>query len=244
MALSWLLAAVAFVAAGISGVTGLGGGTILIAALYAVGLAPIIAVPLHAAVQLASNFSRTIAYVRHVNWHAAGWFLLGCVPAPFIVAPWVAKANVHVIQVVMAGFVLLAIWPAWREKIHAHGRGGLVFSGLITGGLGMILGATGLLIAPFFLREEWSKSTVIGTLAFCQTLGHLFKIVGFAAWGFAAFAQMELLLPMVLAVFAGTFAGKYLGKYLPEPIFRTVFQGIMGLLAVKLLYDGVTGLLM
>ena len=45
----------AFVTAAISGMTGLGGGTILVVILYAAGLAPTVAVPVHASVQLVSN---------------------------------------------------------------------------------------------------------------------------------------------------------------------------------------------
>src|SRR5688500_2119889 len=95
------VALVGFLTAALSGVAGLGGGTILIGVFYALGLAPVVAVPLFAAVQFVSNLSRTVAYVRHVEWRATGWFLLGGAPAPFLIAPFVASANVHVIELLL-----------------------------------------------------------------------------------------------------------------------------------------------
>ena len=43
-ALVWALSAAAFLTAALSGIAGLGGGTILIGVLYAVGMAPVEAV--------------------------------------------------------------------------------------------------------------------------------------------------------------------------------------------------------
>src|SRR5512134_3362905 len=96
------IAAVGFFTAALSGVAGIGGGTILIGVFYALGLAPTAAVPLHAAVQFVSNLSRTVAYLRHVEWRAAGWFLLTAAPTPFLVAPLAAQANVSFILLLLA----------------------------------------------------------------------------------------------------------------------------------------------
>ena len=90
---SLAVAVAAYFTATLSGIAGIGGGTILIGIFYAVGLAPAVAVPLHAVVQLISNGSRTVAYFRHVQWRAALWFMLGALPAPFVIAPWVANSR-------------------------------------------------------------------------------------------------------------------------------------------------------
>ncbi|MFP5306638.1 MAG: hypothetical protein ACLGI7_12545 [Gammaproteobacteria bacterium] len=58
---------VGFLTATLSGVAGLGGGTILIGVFYALGMAPAEAVPLFAAVQFVANGSRTIAYLPTSN---------------------------------------------------------------------------------------------------------------------------------------------------------------------------------
>src|SRR5699024_7547432 len=89
----------------LSGVTGMGGGTILIALFYAVGLAPAVAVPLHAGVQLVANASRSLAYAPHIVRSGLGLFLLGAVPAPFVVAPLVVNADPDWVRLIMAAFI-------------------------------------------------------------------------------------------------------------------------------------------
>ena len=237
------IVAVGFLTSALSGVAGLGGGTILIGVLYALGLAPTVAVPLFAAVQFVSNLSRTLAYFRHVEWRAAGWFLLFAAPTPFLVAPFVAAINVNVILLLLAGLILASLLPTPGGQEPLKPVPAFVLAGFLNGSIGMFVGATGLFVGRLFLRPEWKKETVIGTLALTQTLGHLMRVLGYASVGFAVSQRLELLLPLVVAVIAGTFAGRCLNQRLPEAGFRTLFKAILIVLSLKLIYDGVTGLL-
>ncbi len=237
------IAAVGFFTAALSGVAGLGGGTILIGVLYAVGLAPTVAVPLFAAVQFVSNLSRTVAYFRHVEWRAAGWFLLTAAPMPFLVAPFVASANVNVVLLLLAGLILVSLVPTKDGGEPLPQVPAVLLAGFLNGTIGMFVGATGLFVGRLFLRPEWKKETVIGTLALTQTLGHLMRVLGYASVGFLVTQRSELLLPLVVAVVAGTFAGKALNQRLDETLFRRLFKAILIVLSFKLIYDGLTGLM-
>jgi len=239
------LAAVGFLTAALSGVAGIGGGTILIGVLYALGLAPTVAVPLHAAVQFVSNLSRTVAFLKHVEWRAAGWFLLTAAPTPFLVAPLVAQANVSVILLLLAGLILMSLLPSLDTRPAGATRDdrlSFLLAGFLNGTLGMFVSATGLFVGRLFLRPEWPKEKVIATLAMTQTLGHLLRVFGYASVGFAVTARLDLLLPLVVAVIAGTYAGRQLHRHLDETRFRTLFKGILLVLSLKLIYDGVRGL--
>lgn len=242
-ALAAALAAAGFLTAGLSGAAGLGGGTILIAVFYAAGLAPGVAVPLHAAVQFVSNLSRTVAYRRHVEWRAAGWFLLTALPTPFLVASWVTHANVHVLEVVLALLILFSLRPERAGKPGLAPVPSFLLAGLLNGTIGMFVSATGLFIGRLFLRPEWKKETVIATLAMTQTLGHLLRVLAWASAGFAVTQRLDLLLPLVAAVIAGTWAGQRLNRGLDEARFRSLFKGILAVLSLKLLWDGAGGLL-
>lgn len=240
--LTLVLAAVGFLTAGLSGVAGIGGGTILIAVLFAMGLAPGVAVPLHAAVQFVSNLSRTVAYRRHVEWRAAGWFLLTALPTPFLVAPFIAHADVHAIELVLALLILFSLRPENREKSGLAPVPSFLLAGFLNGTLGMFVSATGLFIGRLFLRPEWNKETVIATLAMTQTLGHLLRVLAWASAGYAVTQRLDLLLPLVVAVIAGTFAGQRLNRSLDEKRFRALFKGILLVLSLKLLADALLGL--
>lgn len=237
------LAAAAFLTAVLSGVAGLGGGTVLIAVFYAIGLAPAVAVPLHATVQLVSNGTRTLAFIRHVEWRAAGWFLLTAAPTPFLVAPFVVDTNVNVILLLLAGLILVSLVPTRDGAEPLKPVPAVLLAGFLNGTLGMFVSATGLFVGRLFLRPEWSKETVIATMAMTQTLGHLLRVFGYASVGFAVTARLDVLAPLLLATVAGTFAGRKLHERLDETRFRALFKGILVVLSLKLIYDGVTGLL-
>ena len=244
--MTWLTAAIAavgFLTAALSGVAGIGGGTILIGVLYALGLAPTVAVPLHAAVQFVSNLSRTVAYAKHVEWRAAGWYLLTAAPLPFLVAPFVAAANVNLVLLLLAGLILVSLLPTKDGGEPLKPVPSFLLAGFLNGTLGMFVSATGLFIGRLFLRPEWTKETVIATLAMTQTLGHLLRVLGYATVGFAVSERLDLLVPLVVAVIAGTFAGKLLNRRLDEARFRVLFKAILLVLSLKLIYDGVTGLM-
>lgn len=235
------IAAAAFCTATLSGIAGIGGGTVLIGVFYAVGLAPAVAVPLHAAVQLVSNASRTLAYLKHVEWRAALWFMAGAVPGPFLVAPLVAQADLNALSLLMAAIIAASLLPERKDAVAIPTGAALLAAGVLNGSLGMFIGATGLVIGRLFLRPEWRKETVIGTLALCQSLGHAAKIGGFATLDLSAFARLDILLPLLLATVLGTFSGRWLHNYVSEALFQKVFRVILAVLALKLAFDGLRG---
>ncbi|MDP3856536.1 MAG: sulfite exporter TauE/SafE family protein [Stagnimonas sp.] len=241
-----LIAALTFCGFGtafLSGVAGLGGGTILIGVLYAAGMAPAEAVPLFAAVQLVSNSSRTVAYLKHVEWRAAGWFSLAAVPATFLVAPFAAAVNPDLVCLILAALILVSLAPGKADKAPLPARSAYLSAGLLNGSLGMFVGATGLFVGRLFFRPEWSKETTIGTLALTQVIGHGLRVLAYGLVGFSVFAQPRLLLPLALAVIAGTWAGKRANARISRAHFDRLFKAILLLLSTKLLYDGITGLL-
>lgn len=237
------LSGAAFLTATLSGVAGLGGGTVLIGLLYAIGLTPVEAVPLFAAVQFVANFSRTVAYVKHVEWRATGWFLAAALPATLLLAPLAEQADADVVRLVLAALILASLLPARADAAPLPQPAAALLAGLLNGSLGMFVGATGLFVARLFFRPEWRKQTTIGTLALTQALGHALRVAAYGLLGFSAFARPGLLLPLCLAVIAGTAAGRQLNRRLDEERFAQLFKAILLLLSLRLLWDALRGLL-
>lgn len=236
------ICAAGFGTAALSGVAGVGGGTILIGILYALGLPPTTAVPLFAAVQVVSNAARTAAYFKDVEWHAAGWFLLACVPASFLFAPLVERADADIVRLVLAAMILASLLPSRDGGEPLPPRASFIVAGLLNGAPGMFLGATGLFVGRLFLRPQWRKETVIGTLALTQMLGHLLRVAAYGAVGFTVMSQLDLLLPLAAAVIAGTAAGRALNRHVSEESFRGIFKVILIVLSLKLIRDAAAGL--
>ena len=230
-----------FLTAALSGVAGMGGGTILIALFFAFGLAPVEAVPLFAAVQLVSSSARTAAYARHVQWQATGWFLLAAVPLTLLVAPWVVVVNAAVVEVILAVLILASLRGS-ATAAPLRPRSAFLVAGALNGTLGLFVGATGLLVGRLFLRPDWRKETTIGTLALTQVLGHGLRVIAFGVAGFSILNRPVLLVGLCLAVIAGTLAGRYANGRLDEARFQRVSRIVLLVLSVYLLVSGVCSL--
>lgn len=229
-----------FLTASLSGAAGLGGGTILIAVFYALGMTAAEAVPLFAAVQMVSNSARSIAYVRHVHWPAAGWFLLAAVPATLLVAPYAARLDTRLVQLLLAGLILFSLLPRAAGRTLGQ-RPAFVLAGALNGSVGMFVGATGLFVGRLFLRPEWRRETTIGTLALTQVLGHGLRVLAYGAVGFSVLVQWQRLLPLCVAVIAGTVLGKRINGRISEASFTRLFKLILLLLSLQLIVDALGG---
>ena len=107
-------------------------------------------------------------------------------------------------------------------------------SGLTT----VFIGATGPLIAPFFLKGKLTKENIIANKAFCQAISHAGKIPIFIIFfQFNYLLEIGLLIPLTAAVFIGTNFGKQILRFIPEKVFRLLFKGALFLIAIKLIVD-------
>ena len=71
---------------------------------------------------------------------------------------------------------------------------------------------------------------------------HAVKVLAYGLEGFNPFANWQLLLPLLLAVIVGTWLGKHLNGKLPDIWFNRLTTAVLAILAVKLFYDGVSGI--
>ena len=230
-----LLTLVAAASATLSAIAGIGGGTILIAAMYTVGLSPLVALALHAAVQMVSNGSRALAYREHIDWRH-GLLCAGvALPIPFLVAHWLVRMDAELLRVLLGVFVLVNLLPtpARVEAISLRTR--MIVAGLLKGMIGPVVGASGLILAPFFFSKHWSKEQTVATLALVQTIGHLVKIAAYGSAGVALGPQGWWFFPLAAGVMLGTALGKHWMGRLSQQTFERIFRWVMGLLGLRLL---------
>jgi uncharacterized membrane protein YfcA len=223
------------VGSAISGLAGLGGGALLIAVMASV-LDPLVVIPVHGAVQVASNLSRALALLGRVCWPIVARY------APLLVigvwlgvqlyrgtdAPWFKPA--------VGGFIAVSLaWEHFRPKRLPLPRWVFVPAGLAGGLLTIVVGAAGPFVAVFFLRDDLDRREVVATQAVLQMLGHLLKIPAFLSIGFDYRAQLGTIVPLVACAVLGTMAGTRLLARLPERTFRRIFRAVLALLAARLL---------
>jgi uncharacterized protein len=236
----WLaLAAWAFGTSLLTAVLGLGGGVVLLAAML-LHVEPLVAIPLHAAVQIISNATRTWIQREHVAWRLFAWHAPPLLPAGLIGLYLAQGLPADLLSAIIGGFVLLATWrPRWLflglDPARVPGERRFFALGCVTGVLNPMLGATGPLLGPFFLNLGLSRQAIVGTFAACQVAGHLVKLVLFGSTGFdfAPFA-LPLLLLCVLVV-AGTWVGSWLLDSVDERVFTWLYRGVLSAVGLRLL---------
>ena len=112
--------------------------------------------------------------------------------------------------------------------------------GGISGISSVFIGATGPLIAPFFLSYNLTKENIIANKAACQAVTHIGKIPLFIIFFNVHYIeQYHILLPLVLAVYIGTNFGKMILGIIPEHIFKILFKSALLIIAVKLILSNI-----
>lgn len=230
-----VLVVVAVFTAALSGVIGMGGGMTLVGVMTAL-LPPAAVVPVHGVVQLASNFTRTLALLRHVSWPLFGLY------APFLVvgtlaagAVWAGVSLAWFRPGIGAFLLVFLVWRRLKPELRSPPRWVYPPLGVVVGFLGIFVGATGPFIAPFFQRDDLEKEAVIATKAAVQAVGHLLKVPVFLFVGFDFLAYTPLLLALVAATVVGTLIGRAILHRLSRRIFNVVFEGTLALIAAYLL---------
>jgi uncharacterized membrane protein YfcA len=219
----------------LSGVVGMGGGVVLLGVMASVMPAAIV-VPIHGVVQLGSNLTRTLVFLRHVKWrifwYYAPFMMIGTGLATLVWSGDKLSGFKPFIGVFIICFLISRRYkPTWRNPPM------LVYPllGVCTGFLALFVGATGPFIAPFFLRDDLEKEGVIATKAVCQAAGHLMKIPAFIALGFDFLAYKHLLVALVVMVILGTLTAKKLLSYINQQTFVRIFISVLLILAVRLI---------
>jgi uncharacterized membrane protein YfcA len=235
-----LLCAASVATGALSAVVGMAGGITLLA-LMLLWLPPLVAIPLHAAVQLVSNSSRVVAQRRHVRWPLVASFAAPLLPMALLGVMLARALPTRGVELAIGLFVLVATWcPGWLALGASEGAASpkrrLFFVGGMVGLLSPTIGATGPLDAPFFLRLGLDRFQLIGTKAACATAQHVAKI---AAFGVVGFAYREWLLPLcalAATAVAGTWLGTRLLTWVREEDFQALYRGVLTVVALRLAY--------
>ena len=230
-----ILVVACFVTATISGILGMAGGVTLLGVMTALLPAPVV-VPLHGIVQLASNWTRTWAFRKHVRWPIFFAFMLPAVLGVAIAANIWADLELTWFKAWIGAFILaFLVWRKYKPKLRHPPLWSYAVLGLAAGLLAIFVGATGPFLAPFFLRDDFDNEEVIATKAVCQTWLHLLKIPAFLALSFDYSPYLAVLAALVAAVIGGTYFGKHLLSRISKERFVFWFQLVLAALAVYLI---------
>jgi len=234
---SAILIVIAFLSSALSGVIGMGGGILLLAAMASY-FPPGILIPLHGTVQLASNVVRAALGWRELSWRIFLSMAAGSLAGAAIGTGLVISLPESGYQIAIGTSILLM---TWLPGIHVVSRipGKFIWLGTLSTALSFAVGATGPLMAPFFLHEGLHKESLITTKAAGQAVTHALKLAVFSAMGFQLAEHWPLLLGLLVAATLGTACGKILLGYIPERLFVALFKVAITCLAARMVYNGI-----
>ncbi len=253
MASAWtipLLTIAALLTATLSGLIGMGGGILLLAIMFSFLESHGEVIPLHGAVQLVSNGTRAVVFVRDAHWPTFGRFALGAVPGACIgsFVLWrigrLEGADPY-LKMLIGVYVLVAAYLPAPRRVEQSGHWyDFPLLGLICGAAALTVGAVAPLIAPLFARRQFVKERLIATNALCQILTHLLKLPAF--WVIGALDPTRfsgLFLCMAAATIPGTLLGKRILRHVSPGLFMTLFRTALTAAGLKVLvWDGVLAL--
>ncbi len=239
----WILIIAALASATVSGIIGMGGGVMLIAVMAAV-LDPVLVVPIHGIVQLTSNGTRALRLLPHVEWSIAAFYVPGLIVGVLLARPLYNDSDLSWFRPAIGLFVLAFLaWDRWKPKRLELGKSKWVFlpAGVGAGILTLLVGAAGPYLAAFFLRKDLDRKRIVATKAFLQVFGHGLKVPAFLSLGFDYRSHLDLILPLLACAVGGTFLGTWLLGRTPEDKFQVAFRVVLLLLALRLVVDPLFG---
>ena len=232
-----ILIAISFVTSTISASFGLGGGVAMLIALLSL-TPPVIAIPVHAVIQIGSNAGRAAMLRKHIMPDIVGWFVPGIILGILIGSQIFFSLPTNWLQIVLALFILWSVWaPKFRaRKINTRSY---FLVGAVTSFGAMFLGATGPLLGAFLSPDRYGRDATVSTHAVCMTFQHAIKVVAFGFMGFVLLEWIPLVAAMIASGFIGTLAGGSVLRKIPESTFKIIFRTVLSVLAVRLLYKAV-----
>lgn len=231
------LVATSFLTSAVSAAFGLGGGVAMLIALLSL-TPPVVALPVHALVQIGSNSGRAWMLRSHIMPDVLRWFVPGSLLGVLLASQLLVSVPARWLQLVLGMFILWSVWAPRISAVAVPDRAYLAVGG-VTSFATMFLGATGPLLAAFLSPSRYGRDRMVSTHAACMSVQHLIKVIAFGFLGFVLTEWLPLVLVMILSGLAGTWLGRSLLRRLPEERFRLIFKTILSLLAVRLLFKSI-----
>ena len=237
--LPWPLAAGLCLTAGLTSLMtaamGIGGGTLLLAVLAQV-LAPGAIIPLHGTVQLGSNLGRSFMTRRHIDWGILAAFLPGALVGALLGRLLLVRLPPTLWYLTIAAFILFLCWgPAIPRR--ALSRPGIALAGLATTFASLFIGASGPLVGAFIKQIHRQRFRTVATFSTVMSAQHGLKVAVFFQAGFPLQHWLGLSLLMIGCGAIGTWLGLRLLHRLQDHHFRGLFNLVLTLLALRLIWQ-------
>jgi uncharacterized membrane protein YfcA len=226
----------------VTSLTGLGGGTLILAGLL-LFFPPEISIPLHSFTQFSANGLRTGIFFKHVNWSVVIAYGLLMLPSTWLAAKMFYLINPSVLKLIVGIFILASITP-WKIKpTEEPEKKTFVLLGALSGFMGVFVGAIGPAVVPFFNRLKLSRDGILSTKSAGQMILQLSKIIAFSgAAGVNFLAMKNHVGVLVCGTLLGVLISIPIGKKISDHKFNLAVNALLALISIKVLFEGMSEL--
>ena len=228
-----IFAALSFATSFLTSIFSVGGGIIMLVAL-AQSFSPGTLIPLHGAIQLSNNLSRTFVYREFFQWHLiqniliatsigslGGILLFGAIPEEILI--WL-----------IAGTILFFTWAPLDNFILSIMRNDW-FCGLISGFAGIFIGANGPLVTAYMRTKNLTPESLVANHGAVMIYQHSIKVLLFIYFfGFSLEEYIFFISILAVAGFAGAFLAKAIISLIHYERFNTALKLLLSFLALIL----------
>jgi uncharacterized protein len=220
----------------ITAAAGIGGGIMMIAVMAVLMPAQAV-IPVHGLVQIGSNAGRAAIMINGVQWRVLGPFFIGSLAGAALGGLTVIQLPPAILNIGLACFIL---WSVWGPPLAAHGRFKVIATGAFSSFLTMFFGATGTFVSAMLKTMRLGRVEHVATHSACMVAQHFIKVVAFGLLGFAYGPYLALIVVMIVSGFVGTVIGKHVLVKMNDVTFHRVLAVLLSILALRLLYEGVS----
>lgn len=233
-----ILFVAAFVAFGISAVTG-GGASLVLVPLLSASL-PVASVPAALSVGTGtSSLARMATFRKDIRWDVARWFVPAAIPFAALGALTLKYVNPAYVQVAMALFLIanlpLVLRPSEDPEPRRLRPVAVLSIGAVAGFLSGLTGAVGVLFNRFYLELGLTKDEIVATRATNGVLIHLVKLVMYAYLGLLSGEALQTGALVAVAAALSAMALKPALRRVPRTLFARIGYGAMVASGVALL---------
>tara|TARA_Y100000389_G_scaffold98479_1_gene95149 strand:+ start:1845 stop:2558 length:714 start_codon:yes stop_codon:yes gene_type:complete len=213
----------------------LGGGLIMLVAL-AQSFSPGTLIPLHGAIQLSNNLSRTYVYKEFFKWHLIQNILIATIFGALVGILLFGAMPEQILIWLIAGTILFLTWAPLDNLILSLMRNDW-FCGFISGFAGIFIGANGPLVTAYMRTKNLSPESLVANHGAVMIFQHSIKILLFIYFfNFSLEEYLFFILILAVTGYAGAVLGKALISSISYDSFNIVLKLLLSLLAVILVF--------
>ena len=226
-----LLAFIVLLTSGMTAITGMGGGMLLIAILPTFLPAHIL-IPIHGVTQLTSNISRAFLGYKDIYYKALLRYFIGSLLGVSISYNFFLYVSFSYIPLFIGMYIILSLWSrtfsSFIEKFDNY-----FILGFVQSGFALLVGVTGAMSIPKLMRDCKDSNQVIITAAVLSATTHLLKIIVFIILGFAFFDHIYLMLYMSIGAIIGSYLGTFLRTSISQKKLLVFMKVLLTFFAIK-----------